>query len=143
MTLLQGPAGSGKSQAARDLLANGEATILADVTALWAALTGAVRDPETGLYPERADADPGLAAARQVQERAVRVGLRDGESVVVTTSRRGQESRWAGVAIDSGALFSARTIDPGFDVVSARLADPVTGTLSGACSRALSRWYVR
>ena len=57
------------------MLANGEATILADVTALWAALTGAVRDPETGLYPERADADPGLAVARQVQERAVRVAL--------------------------------------------------------------------
>ena len=143
LTLLQGPAGSGKSQAARDLLANGEVTLVADITALWAAISGAQRDPETGRYPVREDSDPALPVARYVQETVVRRGLEAGEEVAVTTSRRGQEARWNEIAADSGRLFSVRTIDPGFDVVSARLADPVTGTLSGACSRALSRWYVR
>ena len=34
-------------------------------------------------------------------------------------------------------------VDPGIDVVTARLSDPATGSLSDACARAVARWYSR
>ena len=139
--LLEGPAGSGKSQVARDLLEAGEVQALADVTALWAALSGAQRDLEKGRYPERADDDPALGLARYVQAAAVRQGLREGLDVAATTSRRDQVDRWREVAHGEGASLIVRTVDPGRDVVAARLADPVTGVLSDACGSALGRWY--
>ena len=36
--------------------------------------------------------------------------------------------------------FNVRTIDPGEDVVRARLADD-DGNLSAECARAIGRWY--
>ena len=141
LTLIQGPAGGGKSAVSRDLLAAGEVEAVADVTALWAALSGAQRDPETGRYSVRDDEDPALGLARYVQAAAVREGLRQGLDVAVTTSRRDQVERWQSVADAEGAGLAVRTVDPGIEVVTARLADPATGVLSDACSAALDRWY--
>ena len=59
LILIEGPAGGGKSQLAADLLAAGEITVLADLTALWAALSGAVRGAD-GRYPIRLADDPAL-----------------------------------------------------------------------------------
>ena len=39
LTLIQGPAGGAKSQVAAELLAAGDIDVLADVTALWVALS--------------------------------------------------------------------------------------------------------
>ena len=141
LTLIQGPAGGGKSAVSRDALEAGEVQAVADVTALWAALSGAQRDPETGRYPERSDDNPALGLARYVQAAAVRQGLREGLDVAATTSRRDQVDRWGELAAGEGAAFSVRTVDPGLEVVTARLADPVTGELSDACAGAIGRWF--
>ena len=90
LILLQGPAGSGKSQLAAQMLAAGEVQALADVTALWAAISGAVRDPLTGRYPVRDPDDVALEAARYIQRALTRFALETGADVVVTTSLRGQ-----------------------------------------------------
>ena len=138
--LVQGPAGGGKSAVTRDMLAAGEIQLLADVTALWAALTGAVRGPD-GKYPVRLPDDPGLRAALYLQATAAHHGLREGLDVAVTTSQRGQEARWGQVAAAESAPLHVRTVDPGEVVVRARLADAATGVLSSACDLAVSRWY--
>ena len=140
LTLLQGPAGSGKSQVAADMLEAGEVDILADTTMLWAAFSGARRGAD-GRYPERAESDPSLAAALYAQTVVARFGLEQGHRVAVTTSRRGTEARWAEVARAAGVQFNTRTVDPGRDIVVARLSDPETGVLSGPCAQAIDRWY--
>ena len=121
------------------LLASGEAQILADITALWAALSGATRGAD-GRYPVRLDDDPALALAQYLQQVAVRQALENGNDVVVTTSRAGQVERWREVADDAATALEVRTVDPGLEVVSKRLAD-AAGRLSGACAQAIGRWY--
>ena len=140
LILLQGPAGSGKSALAAQMLAAGEVGIYGDVTALWAAISGAVRDPLTGRYPVRDPDDIALEAARYIQRVLIRFGLEHGADVVVTTSQRGQENSWRAWADRAGAAFEVRTVDPGRDVVAARLADD-DGSLSAECEQAIGRWY--
>ena len=140
LVLIQGPAGSGKSAVANDMLSAGEVEVLLDTTALWATLSGARRGPN-GRYPERAESDPSLAAALYLQTVGARFALEQGARVAVTTSRRGTEARWADVARAAGVEVNVRTVDPGEEVVRARLSDPETGILSEPCERAIGRWY--
>ena len=139
LTLIQGPAGGGKSQIAADLLAAGGIDLLADITQLWVALSGVERDAE-GRYPEREDDDPALESARYMQSVLVRFALSLGANVAVTTSRRDQEERWQRAAEEADTEFEVRTVDPGEDVVRGRLTGP-DGQLSAACDRAIRRWY--
>ena len=139
LVLLQGPAGSGKSQVAAEMLDGGEVEVLADASRLWVALSGVERGAD-GRYPVREDDDPALGTARYLQAVAVRHGLEGGADVAVTTSRRGQETRWQRLADDAETEFIVREIDPGKDVVAARLAEP-DGELSEPCARAIRRWY--
>ena len=139
LTLIAGPAGSGKSAVAAESLAAGEIEVLADTTALWVALSGARRGPD-GRYPVRDESDPALASALYLQAVAARFALSRGARVGVTTSRRGQESRWAQMAQEAGVEFNVRTVDPGEAVVRARLSDG-DGNLSSECERAIGRWY--
>ena len=74
LTLIQGPAGSGKSAVAADLLSAGELEVLFDTTAIWAALSGAVRGPD-GRFPPRSDDDPSLATALYLQAVGARFAL--------------------------------------------------------------------
>ena len=141
LVLIQGPAGGAKSQVAAEMLDAGEVQVLADTTALWVALSGVQRGPD-GRYPVRQDDDPALAVALYVQSVAVRRGLEDGADVAVTTSRRGQEGRWRRLADTAGTRLVVRTVDPGEDVVRARLAEP-DGKLSDPCAKAIARWYGR
>ena len=136
---MRGRRAAAKSQLAAALLAAGEIEVLADVTALWVALSGAVRGPD-GLYPERLDDDPALAVAQYVQAVAARQALDEGADVGVTTSRAGQVDRWREVADNAATPFLLRTVDPGIAVVSSRLAG-VDGVLSAACRRAIARFY--
>ena len=126
---------------ARDMKAAGQVDLISDVTGLWATLGGYERDPATGKYPIRLDDDPALDAARYLQTAAVTFGLTQGYSIVTTTSRRGQAARWSGLAADAGVGFHVQTIDPGIEVLTARLADAATGELSSECARAIGRWY--
>ena len=140
LTLFEGPAGSGKSQVSAESLDAGEIELLFDVTAIWAALSGARRGPD-GRYNPRSEDDPALAAALYVQAAGARFALEQGARVGVTTSRRDQVDRWQEVARAAGVDMSIRTVDPGRDIVTARLSDPETGILSEPCSRAIERWY--
>ena len=94
LVLIQGPAGGAKSQVAAEMLEAGEVQVLADTTALWAALSGVQRGPD-GKYPVRQDDDPALAVALYVQAVAVRRGLEAGTDVGVTR-RLGAARRPAG-----------------------------------------------
>lgn len=160
--LVQGPAGGGKSAVVRDMLEAGEVQVAADVTALWVALSGVERDPETGRYPVRLD-DPALHSARVAQTAVASFALREGYDVAVTTSRPNQVERWETLVRErDGARFAVRTVDPGMDEVISRLAvegepgvddfeveitrrgiRPVRGHLSDECRKAIARWYGR
>ena len=140
LTLIEGPAGGGKSELARELIASGEVEVLADVTALWAAIAGVERGPD-GRYPIRLDDDPALGVALYTQGVVARRGLEAGAATAVTTSRPGQAEKWSEVAEEAETEFSVCTVDPGEDVLTARLADPVSRQLSGACEVAIARWY--
>lgn len=140
LTLLRGPAGGGKSQRAQRLVDDGAADVLADTTALYAALAGVQRGPD-GRYPPREETDPLLPITTYIRAVVAREAVRRGLRVVVTSSRRDDEDHWRDVAAEGGADFDAETIDPGRTVILARLADPETGELSAACDAALRRWY--
>ena len=139
--LVQGPAGGGKSQLARDMLQAGQVDLLADVTQLWAAIGGYERDPATGKYPIRRDDDPALRAALYLQATVAHYGLREGLDVAVTSSQRNQAARWGEVAAGAGASLNVQTVDPGEEVIRARLADIETGELIAECENAIGRWY--
>ena len=138
--LIQGPSGSGKSQLARDMKNAGQVDLIADVTAIWAAISASIRDARTGKYPIRDDNDPALAAARYLQTTLANFSMRQGLDVAVTTSQRSQVRRWQMLADDLGQELSVLTVDPGEEVVRERLADE-DGTLSPECETAIGRWY--
>lgn len=136
LTILRGPAGSGKSQHIAE--ADPAPQVIADYTRLWAAITGAERGPD-GRYPERRDDDPTLALVASVQAHVVRVAQREGLRGYVTTS----DSRPEAVERlrELGATAGVETLDPGEEVVRNRLRDRRTGRLSRSCDKAVRRWY--
>ncbi len=144
LTLLRGPAGSGKSQVARQMLAEGEADVLVDFTAIWAAITAAERGPD-GKYPERVTGDALLPLVAYIKTMLARSALLRGHRTLVTTSDSSDDERekWADVAAGERARFTTTTVDPGESTVRARLmTDPATGAeLSPECQKALKRWY--
>ena len=83
---VQGPAGAGKSQHVAALKAAGTVAAIADITRLWSAIGGYERDPTTGLFPVRADADPALLLALYTKTVVVRQALSEGVNVAVTSS---------------------------------------------------------
>ena len=138
LTLVEGPAGAGKSQAVARMLQAGEAEVVADLTQLWAAMRGFERDA-AGRFPVRDDEDPALRLAAYLRAAVVRQALREDLRVVVTSGSPDMATRWAAVAEEAGAAFTVRTEDPGEAVVRERLA--VDGELSPQCEKAIGRWY--
>ena len=138
--LLSGPAGAAKSQlAARLRRENTRLTVLAEFQALYAALTGDVRGPD-GRYPLR---EEGLLAITEYTRRAV-IGAAVARGIeVIATNSDGDPDRRTFLLGQLGEGATERIVDPGRDIVSARLADPTTGELSEECSAAISRWYGR
>ena len=136
--LIEGPAAGGKSQHVEALVEAGTVQVVADVTALWVALSGAKRGPD-GRYPIRRDDDPALHTARYLQAVAVRHALEQGADVAVTASRPLQAARWRHVS--TSHTLEVTTVDPGEAVVRQRLALPETGELSPECQRAIDRWF--
>ena len=139
--LLSGPAGAGKSAVARRLIAESMGlAVLADFQSIYAAVSGATRDPDTGLYPERIEA---LLPITEFVRQAVVRGAVERELDVVLTNSDGSPERRAFLLGLLGRGATERIVDPGREVVSARLADPSTGQLSDQCSLAVGRWYDR
>lgn len=140
LVLVEGPAGSGKSQQVKEMLEAGEVDVQADFTSLWVAMTGVERG-SNGKYPIRKANDPtvrtGLAA--YIRRAVVRQGLRAGLKVVATSGTPDLAAEYAEIASEHGVPFERRTIDPGEDVVRARLQ--VNGRLQDQCEQAINRWY--
>ena len=113
--------------------------MLVDFQSIYASLSGDVRD-ENGLYPER---DPDLLPlAERERQRAIRDAVEMQVGVVATNSDGAQARRSYLLGL-LGADALEEIVDPGLDVVTARLANPATGQLSPSCLSAVSRWYSR
>ncbi len=138
--LLTGPAGSGKSQAARELLRTGKVDVVADFQSVLAACLLLERDPNTGRFPPRDRAAERLIPlAASIKSAIVSEARARGLTVAATISNGSPAQRHSLIAELGGA--SERIIDPGRLVVEQRLADPVTGQLSSQCREAIARYY--
>ena len=128
--LLSGPAGSGESQAARELLRTGKVDLAADFQSILAALLLLERDPVTGRYPQRDRAAEKLIPLAQAVRSTIIAEARERGLAVVATNSNGSPGQRQRLIAELGGA-SERIIDPGREVVEQRLADPVTGQLSG------------
>ena len=114
--------------------------VIADFQSIYVAVSGDVRDVDNGNYPER---DPDLLPlAERARQRVIRDAVEMQVGVVATNSDGAQERRDYLLGI-LGPDALEEIVDPGIDVVTARLSDPATGSLSDSCSGAISRWYSR
>ena len=139
--LLSGPAGASKSAVARQIIEDDPGLIVqADFQQIHVALSGAVRDPSTGLYPVR---DGRLNPITEYVRRAVITGALARDIRVLVTNSDGAPARRRSLLDLLGPGATERIVDPGIDVVQARLSDPVSGELSDECGRAVNRWYGR
>ena len=138
--LLSGPAGAAKSALARQLLAEHSGlAVAADFQSIYAALLLLERGPD-GRYPLR---DDRLLGITEYLRRAALSAARAREIDVVATNSDGDPERRAFLLRELGPGASERVVDPGRQVVAARLAEPSTGKLSGQCGAAIGRWYSR
>ena len=140
--LLSGPAGGGKTQEGRRLLAAASVpTVLIDFQDLYASVLGLRRDPETGRYPPRRPQDAYALPLAEYLRQAAISGAVAQEIDVVLTSSDGDADRRAFLLGRLGPTASERIIDPGIEVVTERLS--VDGTLDPDCARAIQRWFGR
>ena len=140
--LLSGPAGSGKSQLARELLReSNQPTVAADFQSVVVALLLLERGSD-GLYPPRPEWI--LPIAEYVRQAIITAATeRERGLGVIVTNSDGDPLRRRFLLDRLGADATERIVDPGEAVVRARLSDPVTGALSGPCAGAITRWYSR
>ena len=138
--LLSGPAGAAKSALARQLLAEHSGlAVAADFQSIYAALLLLERGPD-GRYPLR---DDRLLGITEYLRRAALSAARAREIDVVATNSDGDPERRAFLLRELGPGASERVVDPGREVVAARLAEPSTGELGPQCEGAINRWYSR
>ena len=140
--LLSGPAGGGKTGAAlAELLDRTDPAVIIDFQQIYAALLGIKRNPETGRFPERLDADAyALALAEFVRLSTIRAAREQEVDPIVTNSDGNRDRRGFLLGL-LGPGATERVIDPGRDVVTARLS--VNGQLSRQCGDAIQRWFGR
>ena len=141
-TLLSGPAGSGKSQEARQLLnAAAGPMVASDFQSLLAALLLLERGPD-GRYPQRLESQASwLLPLTEALRQTVITFAEERQIDIVATNSDGSPARRAYLLSRLGPGATERILDPGIDVVTERLA--VNGELSDQCGQAISRWYAR
>ena len=138
--LLSGPAGSAKSEEARRVLsATSGPAIASDFQAIVAALLLLDRGPD-GKYPVRPSWVLPLA---EYVRRAAITGAQTRDIFTVVTNSDGDPTRRRALLSMLGDGAQERVIDPGLDVVTARLSDAATGELEPECDQAIQRWYGR
>ena len=141
-SLLSGPAGAGKSAAARELLSVAVVpTIMIEFQDLYAGLLGIRRDPETGRYPARRPQDAYALPMAEYLRQAAISGAITQELDIVLTNSDGDADRRAFLLGRLGPTATETVIDPGIRIVTERLS--VQGTLEPDCKAAINRWYGR
>ena len=139
--LLSGPAGSAKSAEARKIVEeSSELVVVADIQSIVAALTLVRRDPATGKYPQR---DERVLPTAEYVRRAIISAAVARQIQVITTNSDGSRERRDQLLGLLGVGAVEKVLDPGREVVEARLSDQQTGELSSACRGAVGRWYSR
>ena len=138
--LISGPAGAGKTARAQELREQTPRSIVADFQAIYAAILGLRRDPQTGRYPERQTDDAyALALAEGMRVSLISMAQRDGVAAIVTNSV-GDVARRQRLLTLIGDGAREEVLDPGRATVERRLAGP-DGSLSDQCLEAVDRWY--
>ncbi len=137
--LISWPAGADKSRLARELLAAAPLGVVADFQSIYVALTLLERGRD-GRYPL---CDERLLPTVEYVRRALITGAVARDLDVIATNSDGDPVRRAALLASLGPGAVERIIDPGLEVVTSRLADPVTGDLGAECDRAIQRWYQR
>ena len=136
--LLSGPAGANKSALARRLLAeNPVLAAIADFQSVYRALTDVERGRD-GRFPLR---DNRLLPLTEYVRRAIITGARESDIDIIATNSDGDLDRRKYLLNQLGPGATERVIDPGREIVEARLSDPHTGDLSEECDQAVTRWY--
>ena len=137
--LISGPAGAGKSQVAADALRERSGPwVLADFTALWAALLGLERN-EDGVYPTRVSG-PLLPLVEHMRREVIQESVRRDIGVIATNSDGTPQRRQALLKM-LGPGSTEWVMDPGRVEVSKRLASHNGGILTDDCQSAIGRWY--
>ena len=136
-----GRVGSGKSQLARvELEAAEPQTIIVDFQALVVAVLAVERGPD-GRFPNRDQATFVLPLVERLRRQAIDAAVAAELGIIATNSDGSQERR--AMLIDRMGGVAAgvveRVVDPGIEIVSARLSDPATGILSAKVARKLSK----
>ena len=140
-TLLSGPAGAGKSQLARDLLAQVQGPgAIVDFQAIYAALLLLLRGAD-GRYPERSPTDAHLLALTEYTRKAMISGAREMDIEIIATNSDGSPARREHLRGLLGAGAVEQVLDPGKAAVVDRLS--INGVLSQQCGEAIGRWYGR
>lgn len=138
--LISGPAGAGKSQVARERREHNDGpAVIADFQSIYAALAGDVRGPD-GTFPAR---DERLLPTVEYVRRAVITAAVAREIDVIVTNSDGDPDRRRKLLSLLPEGSEEEIVDPGEEVVKARLASRRTGRLSQACASAVNRWYGR
>ena len=139
--LLSGPAGAGKSQEARRLLAAATVpTIMIEFQQIYAGLLGIERLPN-GRYPARRPQDAYALPLAEYGRQALVSGAIAQELEIVLTNSDGNADRRQFLLGRLGPFATERVIDPGLNVVQERLS--VDGVLSDDCRSAIQRWHGR
>ena len=139
--LLSGPAGDGKSQAAREEMGLSIIpAVVIDFQAIYAALLLQERN-EDGRYPERQARDSYLLPMAEYIRRSLITGAANRELFPIVTNSDGDRERRGFLLGLLGSGATEQVIDPGLEVVTQRLS--VDGQLSKQCAGAIDRWYGR
>ena len=137
--LISGPAGAGKSEVARAEVEARPDAIMIDFQSLYASILGLQRLPN-GRYPERLESDAhAMPLTEYIRRVLITAALaRDIEPIVTNSDGKPERRQFLLGLLGPGS--AERVVDPGIDVVTARLTS-VDGLLSEQCRSALSRWY--
>ena len=107
---------------------------------IYAALSGDVRGARDGTFPLR---DERLLPTVEYVRRAVISAAVAREITVFATNSDGDSERRNLLLDELGEDAVEEIIDPGEEIVQARLAHRRTGKLSAACKAATDRWFRR
>ncbi len=139
--LISGPAGAGKSQAARDLLAQAqEPTAIVDFQAIYSAML-LLRRLDSGRFPERNPSFAYLLPLAETTRQVMIAKAREMDVEVIATNSDGSPARREYLTGLLGPGSREVVIDPGRAIVVERLSS--NGVLSRQCGEAISRWYGR